>query len=135
MVFIQEADADTGRARQLYFGPSQPGMIPGLRDVKFRLTWGRSLIEFKPKITTANQVRSVTVRGWHRQRKKPITRTVTLDDQRISINEDLYRILNACDPHEEIVVDEPVFTNCQARERAIAILQRPDQADRHRRAV
>lgn len=123
VLFIQEADQAAGRPRQLYFGPSRQGMIPGLRDVEFRLTWGRSLMEFKPKITTANQVRSVTVRGWHRQCKQPITRTVTLDDQRISINEDLYRILNACDPHEEIVVDEPIFTNCQARERAIAILR------------
>jgi phage protein D len=123
VLFIQEADAASGRPRQLYFGPSRKGMIPGLRDVEFRLTWGRSLMEFKPKITTANQVRSVTVRGWHRQRKQPITRTVTLDDQRISINQDLYRILNACDPHEELVVDEPIFTNCQARERAIAILR------------
>lgn len=123
VVFIQEADASTGRPRQLYFGPSQPGMIPGLREVEFRLTWGRSLIEFKPKLTTANQVRQVTVRGWHRTRKQLITRTVTLDDPRIRINQDLYRVLNACDPHEEIVVDEPVFTNCQARERAIAILR------------
>jgi phage protein D len=123
VLFIQEADQATGRPRQLYFGPSRQGMIPGLRDVEFRLTWGRSLMEFKPKITTANQVRSVTVRGWHRQRKQLITRTVTLDDQRISVNADLYRILNACDPHEEIVVDEPIFTNCHARERAIAILR------------
>lgn len=123
VLFIQEADQATHRPRQLYFGPSRQGMIPGLRDVEFRLTWGRSLMEFKPKITTANQVRSVTVRGWHRERKQPITRTVTLDDQRITVNEDLYRILNACDPHEEIVVDEPIFTNCQARERAIAILR------------
>lgn len=123
VLFIQEADPTTGRPRRLYFGPSRQGMIPGLRDVEFRLTWGRSLMEFKPKIATANQVRSVTVRGWHRQRKQLITRTVTLDDQRISINQDLYRILNACDPQEEIVVDEPIFTNCQARERAIAILR------------
>jgi uncharacterized protein len=123
VLFIQEADPATGRQRQLYFGPSRQGMIPGLRDVEFGLTWGQSLIEFKPKITTANQVRSVTVRGWQRHRKEPITRTVTLDDQRITVNQDLYRILNACDPHEEIVVDEPVFTNCQARERAIAILR------------
>jgi Bacteriophage probable baseplate hub protein len=123
VLFIQEADAATGRQRQLYFGPSRAGMIPGLRDVEFRLTWGQSLMEFKPKITTANQVRSVTVRGWHRSRKQLITRTVTLDDPRITVNEDLYRLLNACDPHEEIVVDEPIFTNCQARERAIAILR------------
>ncbi len=122
VLFIQEEDTTTGRPRQLYFGPSQPGMIPGLRDVVFELDWGKSLMEFKPTITTANQVGSVTVRGWHRTRKTLITRTVTLDDERISVNRDLHRILNACDAREEIVVDEPVFTNCEARERAIAIL-------------
>ncbi len=123
VVFIQEADSATGRPRQLYFRPSRAGMIPGLRDVEFRLVWGQSLMEFRPKLTTANQVRKVTVRGWHRTRKTTITRTVTLDDPRITVNEDLYRLLNACDPREEMVVDEPVFTNCQARERAIAILR------------
>lgn len=122
VVFVQEADPATGRERALYFGPSRPGMIPGLRDVMFELAWGRSLIEFKPTIHTANQVASVTVRGWHRVRKEPITRTVTLDDERITANTDLHRVINACAAREELVVDEPVFTNCEARERAIAIL-------------
>ena len=122
VVFIQEEDKSIGRPRQLYFGPSQAGMIPKVRDVMFQLKWGASLMQFTPKLTTANQVRSVTVRGWHRVRKQPIARKVTLDDERITVNRDLHRILNACDPREEMVVDEPVFTNCEARERAIAIL-------------
>jgi uncharacterized protein len=122
VVFVQEEDATIGRRRQLYFGPSQAGMIPGLRDVSFELKWGASLMEFKPKIATANQVGSVTDRGWHRTRTQPITRTVTLDDERLTVNRDLHRILNDCEAREELVVDEPVFTNCEARERAIAIL-------------
>lgn len=121
VIFIQEAK--DGHPRQLYFGPSGKDTIPGLRNVEFRLTWGQSLIDFRPKLATANQVRKVTVRGWHRTRKKPITRTVTLDDPRICINADLYRMLNACHPREEIVVDEEFFTDCEARERAIAILR------------
>lgn len=122
VLFVQEEDPVAGRPRRLYFGPSRPGMIPGIRDVVLELAWGRSLIEFVPSIRTANQVRSVTVRGWHRTRKEPISRTVTLDDERITANKDLHRIVNACDAREEMVVDEPVFTNCEARERAIAIL-------------
>jgi phage protein D len=122
VVFIQEEDKATGRPRQLYFGPSQSGTAPGLRDVSFELKWGASIMEFKPKITTANQVSSVTVRGWHRTRRQPISRTVTLDDARLTVNRDLHRILNACQAREELVVDEPIFTNCEARERAIAIL-------------
>ncbi|MEP6817668.1 MAG: hypothetical protein ABI873_19190 [Marmoricola sp.] len=122
VMFIQEEDTASGRPRQLYFGPSKPGMIPGIRDVMFELAWGRSLMEFKPSIKTANQISSVTVRGWHRTRKQPITRTVTLDDERLTANKDLHRIINACAAREEMVVDEPVFTNCEARERAISIL-------------
>jgi uncharacterized protein len=122
VLFIQEADRPTGRVQQLYFGPSQQGMIPGLRTVEFRLVWGQSLMEFRPRLTTANQVRSVTVNGWERTRKQPISSTVTLDDPRIRLNRDLYRILNACDPREEIVVDELVSHDNDARERAIAIL-------------
>jgi uncharacterized protein len=122
VVFIQEEDKATNRPRQLYFGPSQAGMVPGLRDVSFELKWSASLMEFKPKITAANQITSVTVRGWHRTRRTAISRTVTLDDERLTVNRDLHRILNACDAREELVVDEPIFTNCEARERAIAIL-------------
>lgn len=122
VMFVQEEDKTTGRPRQLYFGPSKPGMIPGIRDVVFEFAWGRSLLEFKPTIKTANQISSVTVRGWHRTRKEPISRTVDLDDERITANTDLHRIINACAAREEMVVDEPVFTNCEARERAISIL-------------
>jgi phage protein D len=122
VVFVQEEDKAMGRPRQLYFGPSQTGMIPGLRDVSFELKWGASLMEFKPKLMTANQVASVRVRGWHRTRRTAISRTVTLDDQRINVNRDLFRMLEDCEMREELVVDEPVFTNCEARERAIAIL-------------
>jgi phage protein D len=122
VVFIQEEDKATNRPRQLYFGPSQAGMVPGLRDVSFELKWGASLMEFKPKLMTANQVTSVTVKGWHRTRRTPISRTVTLDDERITVNRDLFRMLEDCVNREELVVDEPVFTNCEARERAVAIL-------------
>ena len=123
VVFIQEPDPDRGRTeRRLYFGPSQEGMTPGLRDVTFRLDWGKSLVDFKPTLTTANQIRSVTVNGWDRRRGRPIRETVTLDDRRFSRNRDLYELLQKCDPREEIVVDEPVFCPQGARERAFAIL-------------
>ncbi|MDQ4054026.1 MAG: hypothetical protein M3237_15175 [Actinomycetota bacterium] len=119
VIVVQEEDKATGRPRQLYFGPSRQKQA---HPKTFELAWGRSLMEFKPSIRTANQVSSVTVRSWHRTRKEPIIRTVTLDDERLTANKDLHRIINACEAREEMVVDEPVFTNCEARERAIAIL-------------
>jgi len=117
VVFIQEADASKNQPRQLYFGPSQEAS-QSLRPVVFELAWGASLIEFMPKITTANQVKSVTVRGWHRTRKTPITRTVTIDDERLNVNKDLHRLLNACEGREEIVVDGRSRSCCRRPRRS-----------------
>lgn len=134
VVFIIEADPEVaGSERRLYFGPSEsvarlfPGSANvvrggGLRDVTFELEWGRSLIDFKPTLTTANQIKSVTVNGWDRKKKEKISETVTLDDPKLNRNEDLYELLQKCDPREECVVDWPVFTKDEAKKRALAIL-------------
>jgi len=132
VVFVLEGDPrgqGVERERRLYFGPSQADM-PGLRDVTFELKWGISLVDFKPTLTTANQIKSVTVNGCDRATKTPIKATVTLDDPKLNINRDLHEVLQKCDPREERVVDEPVYTPAQARERAVAILQ-----DRHKEMV
>ena len=50
------------KPRRLYFGPSDAEQ-PGMREVTFELKWGISLIDFKPTLTTANQIK---IR--HRQR-------------------------------------------------------------------
>jgi phage protein D len=118
VVVVQQSDTSPS-GRQLYFGPSQNS---GSRDVTFQLEWGKSLVEFHPTLTTANQVKSVTVHGWNRNTKKPIAETATLDDPRLSRNKDLYVLLQKNDPREEIVVNEPVFTTKQAKDRAFSIL-------------
>jgi phage protein D len=116
VVCIRETDP-----RTLYFGRST-GDIPGSHEDMFELRYPGSLIEFKPTLTTANQVKSVTVRGWNRKTKEPINETVTLDDPKLNRNKDLYALLKKCDPREERVVNEPIFTRKQARARAIALL-------------
>jgi phage protein D len=135
VVFIKEEERQRGRVikpRRLYFGPSDANH-PGLRVVTFELKWGLSLIDFKPTLTTANQIKSVTVNGWNRTTKKPITGKASLEtlkdnpkdkskiDPKFNLNRDLLDLL-ACDAREEHVVDEPVFTQKQADERARAIL-------------
>lgn len=122
VVFIQEKDPNVrGSRRRLYFGPSD-GRVPGLRDVTFELEWGKSLIDFKPTLTTANQVRSVTCNGWDRRTRRTIRETVTLDDPELRRNRDLYDLLKKCDPREEIVVEESFFDRQEARRRALALL-------------
>ena len=59
---------------------SSTGRRPRCTTPTYRLTYGKSLIEFQPELTTANQVGKVTVRGWdamqqgshhlHRQRAR-----------------------------------------------------------------
>lgn len=127
-VFMQEGDPSAervaGRTKHLYFGPSDDH-APEVRHVTFELKWGISLVDFRPTVTTANQIRSVTVNGWDRSRKRQISVRVDLDDTRLTrLNGDLHKLLNACDPREEVVVDEPMFTPEQARNRAEAILLR-----------
>ncbi len=124
VVVLQEAEKDDNgkliHDRQIYFGPSEQA---GLRDATVELGWGRSLMEFKPSLTTANQVKSVTVRGWNRATKQPISEKVSIDDPEIKQNKDLHRLLTQGDPREEEVVTEPVFTPGEARQRALSILQ------------
>jgi phage protein D len=125
MFIIEEQKLKNGtvRPRRLYFGPSHGGQGVVLRDVIYELEWGRALIEFKPTLTTANQVRSVTVRGWDRAAKKAIEEKVDLDDPELNRNKDLHHLLERCDPHEDVVVNEPMFTKEQAKARARALLQ------------
>ncbi len=122
VMYVLEAEPDRGLERRLYFGPSQAGEGVTRRNVLFELEWGRSLIEFRPTLTTANQVKSVTVNGWDRTKKEAIEVTVDLNDPELNRNQDLYRLLQSCDPREDIVVNEPVFTEDEARQRARAIL-------------
>jgi phage protein D len=133
VVTIREGDENAREAdRQkthLYFGPSD-GRRPGATDPLYKLQWGASLVEFKPTLTTANQVKSVTVKGWDRTKKAEITGRASLDDEALAINEDLHHLLNECDPREEIVVDQPVQSKDEADRRALGILK-----DRHKEMV
>jgi Bacteriophage probable baseplate hub protein len=124
VVFVKEEERTKNRVvkpRRLYFGPSDANH-PGLCPVTFELKWGISLMDFKPTLTTANQIKSVTVHGWNRSTKQPITGRASLDDPKSKLNRDLYKHLENCDAREERVVDEPVFTQDEADERARGIL-------------
>lgn len=124
VVAIREADASSRnpdeRETHLYFGPSD-GRTPNSQDPVYRLKWGASLESFKPTLTTVNQVKSVTVTGWDRVKKQPISVKVSIDQ--ISLNPDLRGMVEAGDPREEIVVDKPVHSKAEAKALATAILK------------
>jgi phage protein D len=107
--------------RLLRFGPSQQ---TGVVTTNYRLTWGESLIEFKPTLSTANQWKSVTVRGWDRQTQKPISEKIDFSDPQLKkLNGNLQRLIEQCDRREEQVVDQGFFTRAEAQNRARAMLR------------
>lgn len=123
--YLRQGDASASDPDQqnqhVYFGPSD-GRGPGMRNVTFRLRWGASLIDFKPTLSTARQIRSVTVNGWDPVRKKAISVKASIDDKEMNVNADLHQMISS-DAHDDIVVDKPVHTENDAKRMAQAILK------------
>ena len=117
---LVEVPARGKKPWHLLFGPSATATKP----VDYRLEWGRSLLDFKPQLSTASQIGKVTVRGWDQRRKRRIERSVGLEHREVrKINPDLHRLLKQADARAERVVDQPVFTVAEAEKRALATLQ------------
>jgi phage protein D len=115
-VYLQEP-TDAGVKRFLYFGPSDSEDV-----VTYKLEWGKSLTQFRPTLTTANQVDSVIVRGWDRKTKQPIAETARWGDAGIQINLDQQAIARAVQGRQEVITDKPVYTIEQARAMARDVL-------------
>ena len=95
----------------LYFGPSNNQRGP----VDYALAWGSALMDLKATLTTATQVKKVTVKGWDRVAQKPIEVSVDRDDPKLrALNPGLSEIVTQCDPREERVVTRPVATKHEA---------------------
>ncbi|MFC4158636.1 phage late control D family protein [Chitinimonas lacunae] len=116
--YVIEIRRDEAGHDYLYFGPSERnGPTPYL------LRWGAGLIELKATLTTANQVRKVTVRGWDRAAQRPIEESADWDDPRVrQLNPSLSEVVRNCDPREERIVTRPVATRAEAQALARDIL-------------
>ena len=113
VVLQQETSGEQPR-QYLYFGPSTTNL-----PVCYLLEWGKSLIDFSPTLTTARQVRELTVRGWDSGRGEAISVTVNrgqLPTRALRDEDRLYRIEQGFRERHEIVVDRP-FRNRQEAER------------------
>jgi phage protein D len=107
--------------RQLYFAPTTAVKRP-----TYELTWGKSLVEFQPSLSTANQVGQVVVRGWDPVNKKLFEHTATLDDLATrglgpqGRNQTLYRSFA---DRKEVVATKIVASKREAEQLAIETLQ------------
>jgi phage protein D len=109
------------RDRQLYFAPSTSVQRP-----TYELVWGKSLVEFQPSLSTANQVGSVVVRGWDAVNKQKFEHTATLDDLKTrglgpqGRNQTLYRSFS---DRKEVVATKIVASKAEAEQLALETLQ------------
>lgn len=133
VVYVDQEPVGRNDSREvLYFGPPDD-RHPGVPDLQYVLKWGISLIDFTPKLSTANQVSGVEVRSWNRDSNQPIRPKVTTsaaDLQRFGIttNTDLLELmqrrdtlglpLDSCREREHVEVSEPQFTLAQAERSA-----------------
>ena len=103
-----------GGAPRVYFGPSDSIAT----RPEHQITYGRTLIDFQPQLSTAKQVGSVRVNAWDRTNKRPIsaearrsdlrTRNVGEGGQQGAIDADL-------GDRVEVIADHPVRSQREAQ--------------------
>jgi phage protein D len=116
LFLARDPGADSSAPPYLYFGPSDR-----VADRTYRFERGKSLVSFKSTITTARQVRKVTVLGWDRRTKQPIRGEATLQDVR-DLNADLHPFIESTG-REEVVTDQPVSSAAEAQQMAVRYLE------------
>jgi uncharacterized protein len=115
--------------RRLYFGLSQSKANAPV----YRLEWGKSLINFRPTLTTTKQVSQVTVRGWDRKSNSKIEVNYTLEDLWKAQNkskaetERARQLSKAYANRTEVVTQPPVHTVKEANQLARATLENKDK--------
>jgi phage protein D len=118
---VVEESGQNGQAgtSTLYFGPSL-----NISRSPYLIAWGKSLIQFQPNLTTANQVGSVVVRAWSTTDKALIEATATRSQVRTQGGENVQDSFNQ---RREIVSDRPVQSRGEAEALARQTLERNAQ--------
>lgn len=117
-LFVEEDKKDKSR---LYFGPSV-----NLRRTTYRLSYNRSVVNFQPNLTTANQVGKVTVRAWDFRKKEKIEVTATrehLSTKGVGKEGGQAAIDKSFADREEVITDRPVEDKNEAKTLAIETLE------------
>jgi len=111
-LFVEELPTTPGqRLVTLHYRPTAAST-----RVFYKLEWGKSLISFQPTLQTANQVSSVTVRGWDPSGKQKIEVIVKRSDIKgivQPVNLDLDE--TGLSQKLEIMVDKPIQSQAEAK--------------------
>jgi len=98
-----------------------------IRRVTYRLSYGRSLIEFQPELTTANQVSEVIVRGWDSMNKEKFEGVARRDKTRtrsVDRREGEKGIQKSFENRKEIIANKPVNSKQEAETMAKEALEK-----------
>lgn len=125
---FMKTDPDSGDD-VLHFGKPTDGR-DGTPARTYVLAWGNlrnntgvtpSLIEFKPSVSTSDQVQSVTVRGWDTKNKKAISVTAKpastpgVEGRGDATGPASAKKVGNADARKDVVIDAPVATEEEAR--------------------
>lgn len=97
---------------------------PQLQDSAVSLTWGTTLLSFRPRVSAVAQVSSVTVRGWDPVAKQAIVGQASSPDVTSSIGLDQSQVAGAFDGGPVNVCDYPIGTQMEADAVATGVAQR-----------
>jgi phage protein D len=123
VVLKEEDDGEGRRVQYLYFGPSESRSEP---PPTYRFEWGKTLSAFRPTLSTAQQISEVIVRGWDRRRNKKIEGKATWQDL-VPDGPERRRmgpLAQAFGGRREVITDQPVHTEAQAKALAKEILSK-----------
>ncbi len=97
---------------------------PQLQDSTVSLTWGTTLLSFHPRVSAAQQVSSVTVRGWDPVAKQAIVGTASTPDLTSAIGIDRSTVVSSFGDGSVTVCDYPISTQAEADAVAAGVAQR-----------
>jgi phage protein D len=119
-LFVKEGEVN-GKP-QLFFGRSVK-----VRQPAYRLTYGKSLVEFQPELTTANQVSEVVVRGWDPVKKEKIEEKATraeLTTKGVGESGGQQAIEQSFNQRKEIIATRPIESKAEAKTLAKETLEK-----------
>jgi phage protein D len=118
---VEQGTNGSSAPAKLFFGRSVQ-----VRNRTYKLTYGKSLIDFAPELTTVGQVSEVTVIGWDRLNKKEIKGTATRSKLRTRGVGDAggqQAIEQSFSQRHEVIADKPVESQAEADQLALETLE------------
>lgn len=125
MAFLRQRAARIGF--ELYVQDGKLNFCQPQAGSQVELTWMQNLTSFRVRVTTAEQVNSVEVRGWDYNQKQPIVARASnqdrvITDTNIGNGRDRSQVFDRQNhPSKMIVVDQPVNNNQEANAIAKAL--------------